>query len=438
MALLNTARTKSIENILAGMALPLTGAGDLDPLMERLAGARIVMIGEASHGTSEYYVWRARLSRRLIEEAGFDFVAVEGDWPDCYRVNRYIKGYRESGGRAVDVLRAYDRWPTWMWANWEVAAFAEWLRAHNGREADGMAGFYGLDVYSLWESMDAIVRHLDRADAETAQAARKAFECFEPFGRDEQEYARYTMKVADSCEDEAIRLLTELRRQAPSFDTDPEGAFDAEQNAHVMVNAERYYRTMMTGGGASWNLRDAHMLETLKRLMARHGPESKAIVWAHNTHVGDARATDMAASGMHNIGQLAREAFGDRDVRLVGFGSERGSVIAGSAWGARMEQMPVPGAMEASWESAMHRALGGNGLLLLDEAGGDRDFLRRRGHRAIGVVYRPRDEWGNYVPTVLPRRYDAFLFIDRSEALHPLHVRARDAATPPDTYPWGF
>lgn len=411
---------------------------DLDPLMERIGDARYVLLGEASHGTSEYYTWRARLTQRLIREQGFSFIAVEGDWPDCYRVNRYVKGYDDSDQTAYEVLHAFERWPTWMWANWEVVALAEWLRVTNeDHPDDAQVGFYGLDVYSLWESLDAILAYLEEHEPPALQAARDAYLCFEPYRRDEQSYARQTAFVPESCEDEVVDLLTAVRRDVRAFADDPEERLNAEQNAHVMVNAERYYRTMVRAGPDSWNLRDSHMMDTLDRLVDYHGDDAKAIVWAHNTHIGDARATDMADAGMTNLGQLARERHGRDDVVLVGFGSHRGRVIAGEEWGAPMKRMPVPRARADSWEDLLHRAVESNTLLLLDDVRDDEAFLEPRGHRAIGVVYHPeRERYGNYVPTVLPARYDAFLFIDQTVALHPLHLEAETTA-PPETYPWG-
>ncbi len=417
---------------------PLESSADLDPLIERIGDARFVLLGEASHGTGEYYRWRARISRRLIAEKGFSFVAVEGDWPDCYRVNRYVKEDSGTGGDARSVLQAFERWPTWMWANWEVAAFIEWLRRFN-RDRERKAGFYGLDVYSLWESLEAITGYLERTDPEAAEAARRAFACFEPYGEDEQAYAWSTASlVPSSCEREVIDLLAETRRKVKTEPGDPEDDFSAEQNALVAVDAEEYYRTMIRGGGDSWNVRDLHMMKTLDRLMSYHGEHAKGIVWAHNTHVGDARATTMAAAGMFNIGQLARERHGGgHQTILVGFGGHRGSVIAGRSWGARMERMNLPRSPEGSWEDILHRAGERNKLLFMDDVADREEFYRQRGHRAIGVVYHPERERGNYVPTVLPERYDAFLSIDSTEALHPLHLEPH-GDKPPDTYPWGF
>lgn len=428
-------------------ALPLRGREDVDPLIERIGNARCVLLGEASHGTSEYYLWRAHISRRLIEEKGFSFIAVEGDWPDCYRVNRYVKGYPSSGESARDVLHAYERWPTWMWGNWEVVALAEWMRKHNaGLPEDRKVGFYGLDVYSLWESLDAILRYLEGVDGEALKAARRAFECFEPYQESAEDYALATAGyIPKSCEREVLAMLRALRSEIPRESAeDREAAFVAEQNAHVVKEAEHYYRTMIRGGSASWNVRDHHMVDTLDRLIRYHertrGGDAagvKAIVWEHNTHVGDARATDMARAGMVNVGQLVRETRAAEGVFVVGFGSHHGSVIAGRSWGAPMERMNVPEARPDTWEDALHRAGAEDKLLLLeDERSGP--FMETRGHRAIGVVYDPDYErWGNYVPTVLPLRYDAFVYVDGSRALHPLHLAPHHAAEPPETYPWG-
>ncbi len=423
-----------------GVAHPLRGTEDLDPLLDRIGDARCVLLGEASHGTSEYYTWRAHISERLIREKGFSFIAVEGDWPDCYEVNRYAKGYPSSGTSAREALGAFDRWPTWMWANEEIVDLLEWLRRHNdGLSEEERVGFYGLDVYSLWESMEAVIEYLERVDPEAVSTARRAYKCFEPYGEDVREYARATALVPTSCEDEVVDMLSNLRGRLPEYQDDPEARFNAEQNALVVRNAEMYYRTMVRGSTASWNVRDHHMAETLERLMQYHGPEAKAIVWEHNTHIGDARATDMADAGMVNIGQLVREQRGAEGAVLVGFGSHRGDVIAGAEWGAPMERMRVPPAREGSWEDILHRTGRENKLLVF--ADGEEDLeglLEPRGHRAIGVVYDPAYErYGNYVPTVLPRRYDAFLYLDETQALHPLRMKPRDSGEPPETYPSG-
>lgn len=427
---------RSVHNL----ALPLDQAADLDPLIDRIGHARFVLLGEASHGTADYYNWRIEISRRLITEKGFTFIAVEGDWPDCYRVNRFIKGLSGDGESAHSVLHAFDRWPTWMWANEEVVALAKWLHTANVRRPrERQIGFYGLDVYSLWDSLYAVLSYLHKDRSAALTAAQHAMHCFEPYGEEAQDYARATQWVDASCENEVVDLLAALRRdrQFASANHD-EAHFNAEQNALIVKNAEHYYRTMVRGGPDSWNIRDEHMYETLDRLMMHHGPQSKAIVWAHNTHVGDARFTDMADDGMSNLGQMTRERRGDDGVVLVGFGSYRGAVIAGHGWDAPMKKLQVPPARENSWEDLLHRAGSSNKLLLTNAPGWDASLAAPRGHRAIGVVYHPeRERYGNYVPTVLPRRYDAFLYIDRTAALHPLHLHTIHEELP-ETYPTGM
>lgn len=441
--------TARLVDVVRAAALPLRAPADLDPLLDLVGDARIVMLGEATHGTSEFYVWRAAISQRLIRERGFSFIAVEGDWPDCYRVNRFVKGRPGVHGEAIEVLGAFARWPTWMWANREVVGLVAWLRAHNeSRAPDQRVGFYGLDVYSLWESMHAVVEYLEGVDPALARAARGAYSCFEPYSEDPERYARATALVPVSCEDEAVAVLTALRSHARSFqERDADEYFDIEQNALVARDAERYYRTMVRGGPNSWNVRDYHMMDTLDRLLAHHGPQAKAIVWEHNTHVGDARFTDMSWRGLVNVGQLARERHVRDGVVLVGFGTHRGTVIAGHEWGAPMKRMAVPPARGGSWEDVLHRTDAGDCLLRFDAASAPRsgsgaasaDLEAPRPHRAIGVVYDPHGEArGNYVPTVLPHRYDAFLFIDTSRAVDPLHVPVQVAGEPGETYPTGM
>jgi erythromycin esterase len=426
---------------------------DLDPLLERIGNCRYILLGEASHGTSEFYIWRAEITKRLISEKGFSFIAVEGDWPDCYRVNRYVKGMANSGSSAYKVLHAFSRWPTWMWANREMVDLIEWLTSYNRvQKDDGKVGFYGLDVYSLWESLDAVMQYLRKNYSDAMKSAIEAYRCFEPYGKDVEGYARATAFVPESCEDEVTGMLIELRRKAneegdgrlKEEHNGREAYFNAEQNAIVAKNAELYYRTMMHGGAASWNVRDHHMMNTLERLMKFHGNDAKSIVWAHNTHVGDARATDMAQAKMVNLGQLAREQAGRENVVLVGFGTYKGSVIAAKEWGEQMERMPVPPAVDGSWDNFLHSLddnVGRNKLLTFDDIDKKEDssLLESKGQRAIGVVYNPSYErYGNYVETILPIRYDAFLFIDETYALHPLHMPVSPDEELPETFPTGL
>ncbi|MCE7000262.1 erythromycin esterase family protein [Saccharothrix sp. S26] len=414
----------------AARAVPLRDAGDFDVLLDRVGDARVVMLGEASHGTHEFYSWRAALTRRLITEKGFSFVAVEGDWPACDRVDRAVRGLGEDPRVA---LAAFDRWPTWMWANEEVVDFCRWLRAHNaGLAPRERVAWHGLDVYSLWESLRAVLTHLREHDPREVPAALAAYRCFEPHGEDPRQYAMSTRFVPEGCENEVVDLLVRLRHRAAGG----AGRFGAWQNAEVVAGAERYYRAML-GGQSSWNVRDRHMDEILDRLLDHHGPDSKAVVWAHNTHVGDARATDMAASGLVNLGQLARERFGDPRVVLVGFGTHRGTVIAAEAWGSGTRSTPVPPARPGSLEDVLHRTAPAEALFVFPRPGGPDLLTAVLPHRAIGVVYHPeRERWGNYVPTVAGERYDAFVWCDRSTALRPLRADRVDVFEP-ETYPSG-
>jgi erythromycin esterase len=414
----------------------LTSAVDLAGLCADIGDRPVVMLGEASHGTHEYYTWRTAITRKLIMEKDFRFIAVEGDWPDCYYINRYVKGYNDAGNSISDVLRRFDRWPTWMWSNWEIAALAEWLREHNrSLRADKKVGFYGLDVYSLWDSMKAMMQYLQKEDPAAARSVRKAIQCFEPFHEDEGQYARHVL-TKQGCRDEVLALLKEVRLKARFLDGDREAGFNAEQNAWIAVNAEKYYRSMIGFDNESWNVRDTHMMETLKRLMIFHGDKAKGIVWEHNTHIGDARATNMSRAGMINIGQLAREEYGAENVYLVGFGSYAGSVIAGQEWGAPMQEMDMPPAMPGSIESKLHTRQVGNCYFMFSK---DKDLLFEEEvpHRAIGVVYDPGKERYNYVPSVLSKRYDAFIFIDETTALHPVPMHT-DVHKVPSTYPFNL
>ncbi|WP_438448329.1 erythromycin esterase family protein [Gorillibacterium sp. sgz5001074] len=421
-----TGSEKQLVEVIKETAKPLDKAEDLDPLVKASGGARIVMLGEASHGTSEFYTWRAELTKRLIREKGFRFIAVEGDWPSCYELNRWVKGETAEAVTAEELLSlSFRRWPSWMWANREVAELMVWLRDWNKKlKPEEQVGFYGLDVYSLWESIDEVLGYVRRkGDEALTAAAEKAFECFQGYGRDEQRYAVSTAYLDASCEDEVVDLLGRLRRERVRMEAAGAGgdaAFSAEINALVAANAEHYYRTMVGGDAESWNIRDEHMAEVLAKLMEYHGPEAKAVIWEHNTHVGDARATDMLEDGMVNVGQLVRERF-ERSF-AVGFSTYRGSVLAGSSWGAPVQTMPVPEAWKNSWDELLHRAGGGNKLLLFGESSSSL-FEDTRGQRAIGVVYRPQSEWGNYVPTSLSKRYDALLYLEETKALSFLQQR---------------
>lgn len=420
------------------LAQPLTRVADLDGLVERVGGSRFVCLGEASHGTHEFYAWRAALSRRLIVEKGARWIGVEGDWPDCWRINRWVRGIENQELTARDLLAGFERWPTWMWANREVAEFLAWLREWNlVRSESDRVGFYGLDVYSLWDSLRIAISWVEAHAPHALPAAMRAWQCFLPYGEDPQRYARSTRLVPESCEEEVVALLVEVRRRTQDGLVD-EDAFDAAQNAEVAAGAEHYYRAMVRGDRASWNIRDHHMADTMDRIAARAGPASKGLVWEHNTHIGDARATDMAMAGLVNVGQLARERHTTDAVALVGFAGHRGTVLAAQGWGRPEHVFHVPHARAGSHEDLLHHALGHPALLIFGDDRSGPWLTTRRGHRAIGVVYDPWREAGNYVPTVMGGRYDALLWFEETAALRPLRHELPPREPELETEPSGY
>jgi erythromycin esterase-like protein/predicted phosphoribosyltransferase len=421
----------------------LTGSErDYDPLVERAAATRFVLLGEATHGTHEFYRERAEITRRLIAECGFTAVAVEADWPDAYRVNRFVRGESDDES-PEEALSDFRRFPVWMWRNTVVAEFVGWLREWNDALPEGApkVGFYGLDLYSMRASMEAVIAHLEKTDPEAARRARERYACFDQFGRDPQIYAYEAgMAGAEPCEQQVVQQLVELRRQAGELakaggQVDAEGHFYAEQNARLVVNAERYYRAMFRAGVQSWNLRDQHMVETLEELtahMERTSGPTKVAVWEHNSHLGDNRATEVGQAGQLNVGQLMRQGHG-RQALLVGFTTYTGTVTAASDWGAPAERMYVRRALPGSWEELFHE----QGLpgFLVDTAG----MHGRRLERAIGVVYRPETERiSHYFHARLADQFDAVIHLDATHAVEPLERTSEwERGELPETYPWG-
>jgi erythromycin esterase-like protein len=398
---------------------------DLEPLIEAIGDARYVLLGEASHGTSEFYTVRRELSKRLIAEKGFSVIAVEGDWPSCQSINRYIKGFNHVNKDVRNVLESFNRWPTWMWANQEIAAFVEWLNEYNNQnhQQKNKVGFYGIDVYSLWESMDEIIRYLEKTKSTGIEQARNTFSCFEPYNRNNESYAVSAGYLSEDCMKEALELLRTINKNKWKYEDHEENSLNMEVNALVTKNAEAYYRKMVHSDSESWNIRDRHMVEALNAIMKFYGDEAKVIIWEHNTHVGDARATDMKDVGMVNVGQLLREANDSDEVFIVGFGTYSGKVIASKEWGSNLEIMEVPRAQFGSWEYIMHDAGPFNKYLIFNEENRS-EFNTPIGHRAVGVVYQPEYEhFGNYVPSIMSQRYDSFIFIDQTTALHPLTLK---------------
>jgi len=407
----------------------------------RLVGdASVVLLGEASHGTHEFYRERAEITKRLISENGFTAVAIEGDWPDAYRVNAYVRGWG-SDTTAEEALSGFERFPSWMWRNTVIVEFVEWLRDFN-ETAASPAGFYGLDLYSMYTSMESVVRYLDRVDPQAADRARRRYACFDWVRRDAQHYGyAAAMRAAESCEDDVIRQLIELQREAPLYArldgrVADEDAFAAEQNARLTLNAERYYRTMFNAGASSWNLRDTHMTDTLVELigfLSRHG-RAKVAVWAHNSHLGDARATEMGRRGEHNVGQLVRERWGEAS-RSIGFTTHTGTVTAASDWGDPAELKRVRPSLPGSVERLFHSI--GSPRFFVDLRN-DRpqplctDLLER----AIGVIYRPQTERAShYFRSIVADQFDGVIHIDETTALEPLEGWSRMDEEPPETYP---
>lgn len=407
---------------------------DLRSLVDEIKDKKVVMLGESSHGTSEFYQKRAQISLELIKNHGFNFIAVEGDWPPCQKASGFISG--ENVSNAVDVLRAFDRWPTWMWANTDVAQLLDDLK-----ETGLKPGFHGLDVYSLVDSIDEAVKLLHKVSPALAKEAHLLYSCFEPYRHDEKEYARSLLKYPEGCREEVISTLEKTLKLKLTDDSQGRILFDAIQNARIIKNAERYYRAMVSFDDDSWNVRDHHMMETLEMLFQHYGEDAKGIVWEHNTHIGDYRATDMELYGHINIGGLAREAFGKENVALVGFGTYQGTVIASHAWDGPIQTLDVPKARNESIEHYCHEVSESTGLpefyLSFKDVSSESELNNFCGHRAIGVVYDPAHERrGNYVPTKLAKRYDAFIFIDETHALIPLHV-GFDPRKFPESYPFG-
>lgn len=413
-------------------AYPLTGLpAEYDPLMNLIGDARIVLIGEASHGTSEFYEQRAEITKRLIQEKGFNAVAIEADWPDAYRVNRYVRG-ASNDPTPAEALDSFHRFPAWMWRNMDVLNFVHWLREHNDALPNNAAkvGFYGLDLYSMYASIEAVIKYLDQVDSEAAQRARFRYSCFENFGEDAQTYGYTTsLGITSSCAEEAINQLRELQQRTAEYPQQDgrikiDESFYAEQNARLVKNAEAYYHSMFTGRAESWNIRDRHMVETLNRLidhLNQQGKPTKVVVWEHNSHLGDARATDMGSLGEVNVGQLVRESYG-KDAVLIGFTTYTGTVIAASNWGETAQLKQVRSALPGSYEALFHQTGLPRFLLLLRNGNPVITGLKEPHlERAIGVIYLPETERiSHYFSARLADQFDAVIHIDDTKGVQPL------------------
>jgi protein-L-isoaspartate(D-aspartate) O-methyltransferase len=414
---------------------------DLSGLLDRIGEARVVLLGEATHGTSEFYRMRERISRELIEKKGFRIIAIEGDWPDAARIDHYVRHFSFPPSEWT----AFARFPTWMWRNEEVRSFVDWLRAHNGAVSpQERVAFHGLDLYSLYTSVRSVLAYLDEVDPETARIARERYGCLTPWQADPATYGRAALSGRfRTCEDEVVAMLNSILAKRREYALhDGERFLDAVQNARLIANAERYYRIMYYGSRASWNLRDSHMFETLQSLLKFYGPRSKAIIWAHNSHIGNAQATEMGARGEHNIGQLCRTAFGS-EAWLIGFGTDHGTVAAASNWDEPVEFKSVRPALPRSYERLCHvgTEATGHGQFILPlgsalKADVCEGLMKPRLERAIGVIYRPESELAShYFQAVLPRQFDEYIWFDETRAVTPFETVERKGL--PDTYPFG-
>lgn len=440
-----------LTDVVHEAAHPLIGeVDDYDPLMKLVGNASLVLIGEASHGTHEFYRERAQITKRLIKEKGFTAVAVEADWPDAYRVNRYVRGMGKDSD-AVEALSGFKRFPSWMWRNADVLDFVGWLRTHNDDlpPTAPKVGFYGLDLYSLHTSIEAVLDYLERIDPAAAQRARARYACFDHFGKDEQAYGYATgLGISQSCEDEVVSQLLEIYQNAAEYAwrdgrVAADEHFYATQNARLVVHAERYYRSMFRGRVSSWNLRDSHMAETLESLLVflrAQNSHSRIVVWEHNSHLGDARATRMGQEGEWNVGQLVRERH-PGDAKLIGFTTYQGTVTAASNWDAPAERKRVRPALEDSYEALFHDV--DIPRFLLTFGGTDHATAALREpmlERAIGVIYRPETERAShYFQAHLSAQFDAVLHCDETRAVEPLERTSEwEAGEVPETFPTGI
>lgn len=411
---------------------------NLQPLLQRIGDARVVLLGEASHGTDEFYRMRERISRELITKKGFNFIAIEGDWPDASRIDHYIRHFEYPASEWT----AFARFPVWMWRNTAVRQFIDWLREYNKhKDLKQRVAFHGLDLYSLFNSIRSILDYLDEIDPPSAVVARERYGCLNPWQKDPATYGRAAISgVYKSCEKEVVQMLKDiLHKHSDYTQHDGERFLDTVQNARLVANAERYYRIMYYGSRASWNLRDSHMFETLQTLLKFYGENSKGIVWAHNSHIGDASATEMFTRGEYNIGYLCRQELGCESYN-IGFGTDSGTVAAASDWDGPMEVKQVRPSIEKSYERIFHQVNIPNFLFALKNPKSSEvhdELLKSRLERAIGVIYRPETELAShYFHAVLPKQFDEYIWFDKTHAVNPFQTTELEAL--PDTYPFGL
>jgi erythromycin esterase-like protein len=426
---------------------PYSEQSELSPLIDAAARSSYVLIGEASHGTHEFYESRAYITRRLIEEHGFNAVCIEGDWPDAYRVNEFVRGIGDDR-TASDALSGFSRFPTWMWRNSVVVQFIEWLKQHNARSSM-KTGFYGLDLYSMYTSIDEVIKSLREIDPEAAERAKRRYSCLEHFAENPQVYGyASTIGMTKKCEDDVVKQLLELREKTVSDyrsrEASEEALFYIEQNARLVTNAEFYYRSMFNDDVLSWNVRDRHMAETLEELsehMRKRGLEPKIVVWAHNSHLGDARATERSDSDELNLGQIVREKH-PKDSTLIGFTTYTGTVTAASDWDAPAERKRVRPGLAGSYEDLFHKL--GQSRFYLETSKAKDDLKQERLERAIGVIYRPETErYSHYFHACIAEQFDWVIHIDATRALEPLEPtdqweKVEGHREAPETFPTGL
>ena len=405
---------------------PLEGHASLDELISAAADKELVLLGEASHGTHEYYLWRDKISRRLIEEQNFNFIAVEGDFASLYHLNRYVKNLDGAASSAREVLLKLDRWPTWMWANEEVVALTEWLRNHNDKlPQNEKVGFYGMDVYDEWNSKKVVLDLLKETNLSAYEYVKEQYNCFNPHKGDSWDYAHAVEAGKKNCAVATKNVVEYIRNNRNDFaELTDDTYFYLLQNTIVVHNAEEFYRESVASiGHVSWNSRAHHMHGSVNDLLNLYGENSKGIVWAHNTHIGDAEYTNMRATGEKNIGQLSREELGNDNVFLIGFTTYEGKVMAGSSWGGRRKKMTIPPAVPNSIEYKLNEVDQKSFYLIFDKEDRLDKNLSVMGNRAVGVVYNPKKDNRQFVPTIVPLRYDALFFFKKTTALRVLNKR---------------
>ena len=435
-------KEKSIPEMISDEAEPFSdiNSADMDPLMERIGNAKVVLLGEATHGTSEFYKMRSRITQSLIEEKGFNIVAVEADWPDAAHVDRFVRNTNID----LPTKAPFTKFPSWMWRNEETQDLISKLRLYNDSldAEDEKVGFFGLDLYSLYSSVDAVINYLDKIDPELAEIARNRYGCLTPYENDPATYgAAASSGRYRECENEVVNMLEELlENQVKLTAHDGDRFHDAIQNARLVANAEKYYRTMYMGANRSWNQRDSHMFETLQSLLEFGGSDAKAVVWAHNSHIGNAKATEMSGRGEYNIGQLAKEEYGD-EAYNIGFGTDHGKVAAANIWGGKMNVKEVRPSVEESYERLMHQS--GESKFMLPLRSRSKPLIKKleKNHleRAIGVIYRPKTELqSHYFQASLPNQFDEYIWFDETEAITPMQISTvENEEEMPETYPFG-